>query len=106
MVLVVVLLPVGDDCAGFINMVEGIHVQAFIAHTVVEGFNVAVAPGLPGWNVMNTELADSEFVKGVGNELRSVITAQHQGRPALSNDFLHVVNNFLTRNGAVGNVKE
>jgi hypothetical protein len=50
-VLVVVLLPVGDDCAGFVNVVEGIHVQAFITHATVEGFNVAVAPGLTGWNV-------------------------------------------------------
>jgi len=44
-VLVVVLLPVANDRAGLVNVVEGIHVQAFITHATVERFNVAVAPG-------------------------------------------------------------
>jgi hypothetical protein len=68
-VLVVVLLPVADDNAGFVNMVEGIHVQAFISYATVEGFNVAVPPELTGWNVMNPGLAKSKFVEGVGNKL-------------------------------------
>ena len=66
MVLVVVPLPVGDDCSGFVNMVKTIHVQALIAHATVEGFNVPVAPGLTWWNVVNAKLANSEFVEGVG----------------------------------------
>ena len=61
MVGVVVLFPVGDDCAGFVNVVEGIHVQAFVAYATVEGFNVPVAPGLTGWNVVNTEYVFCKF---------------------------------------------
>jgi hypothetical protein len=37
----------GDDRAGFINVVEGIHVEAFVAPTTVEGFSLFVAPRLP-----------------------------------------------------------
>ena len=48
-VSVVVLFPVGDDCASFVNVVAGIHVQAFVTYATVEGFNVPVAPGLTGW---------------------------------------------------------
>ena len=75
MVLVVVLFPVGDDRAGFINVVEGSHVQAFVTHATVEGFNVAVAPGLTGWNVMDSEFFLREFTQNDGDEFGSVIAA-------------------------------
>jgi hypothetical protein len=103
-VLVVVLLPVANDRAGFVNVVEGIHVQALVTHTIVEGFNVPVAPGLTWWNVVNAKLANSEFVEGVGNEFGPVIAPQHQGCSALGNDFLYVVDNFLARDSTVSNV--
>lgn len=61
MVGVVVLLPVGDYCAGFVNVIGGIHVQAFIAYATVDGFHVSVAPGLPGWDVMDAEHVFCEF---------------------------------------------
>ncbi len=70
MVLVVVLFPVSDDGAGFINMVEGIHVQAFIAHATVKGFNVPVTPRLTWWNVMDTEFFFREFTESM--EMNSV----------------------------------
>ena len=46
MVLSVVLLPVASDRVGFVNVVEGIDVEALIAHTPVEGFNVPVSQRL------------------------------------------------------------
>ena len=61
MVLVVVLFPVGDDGAGFVNVVEGVHVQALVTHATVEGFNVPVAPGLTWWNVMDSEYVFCKF---------------------------------------------
>ncbi len=75
MVLVVVLFPVGDDGASFVNVVEGVHVQALLTHATVEGFNVAVAPGLTGWNVVNTEFFLREFTQNDGDEFGSVIAA-------------------------------
>ncbi len=71
MVLVVVLFPVANDRAGFINLVEGNHIQALVTHTHVEGFNVAVAPMLTWWNVLSAKLANSEFVEGMGWEMNS-----------------------------------
>jgi hypothetical protein len=68
-VLVAFMLPVANDRAGFVNLVEGIHVRALTAHTTLEEFNVPVAPGLTRWNVLNFKLANSEFVEGVGSEL-------------------------------------
>ena len=103
MVLVVVLLLVANDRAGFVNGVERIHIQALIAHANVEGFNVPVAPGLTWWNVINAKLANSEFVEGVGNEFGPAIAPQHQGCSGLGNDFLYVIDNFLTREPTVSN---
>ena len=77
MVLVVILLPVANDRAGFENVVEGIQVQALIAHTTVKGINVPAAPGLTRWNVANAKLANSEFVEGAGNEFGPVIAPPH-----------------------------
>jgi hypothetical protein len=62
--LAVFLFPFGDDGAGFINMVEAIHVGAFIAHETVEGFDEAMAPGLTCWNVMDAEFFFRELSQG------------------------------------------
>ncbi len=87
MVLVVVLLPVGDDRASFINVVEGIHVQAFITHATVERFNVAVAPGLTGWNVVNTEFSSANSPRMM--EMNSVrYRSVRLWEAPLGNDFL------------------
>ena len=75
MVLVVVLLPVGDDGTSFINVVEGIHVQALVPNATVERFNVSVALWLIGWNVMDTEFVPSEFADRVSDQFGSVIAA-------------------------------
>jgi len=61
MIGVIFLLPVGDDRACFVNMVEGVHVQTLVPDAVVKGFNESVAPGLPGWNVMDSKLLRSEL---------------------------------------------
>jgi hypothetical protein len=52
-VLVAVPCRLANDCAGFVNLVEGIHVQALVAQMAVEGFNVLVASGLTWWNEVN-----------------------------------------------------
>lgn len=44
--VVVVLLPVLADDPGFEDGVEFVHVQAFVADTVVEGIDVAAFPRL------------------------------------------------------------
>jgi hypothetical protein len=47
-VVVVVVFPVADDDAGLRQGPEAVDVEAFVADTGVEGFDVAIAPGLSG----------------------------------------------------------
>jgi hypothetical protein len=49
-------------------MVEAIHVQAFVAHEIVERFDEAIAPWLTCWNVMDAEFFFRELPKAAGNE--------------------------------------
>jgi len=42
-------------------MVEGVHVQTLVPDAIVKRFNEPVAPGLPGWNVMDSKLFRSEL---------------------------------------------
>ena len=88
-----VLLPVASDRVGFVNVVEGIDVEALIAHTPVEGFNVPVAPRLIQWNVVNEKLTDSEFIVGVGNEFEPKIEPHHNSVSALGTEILYQVGN-------------
>jgi hypothetical protein len=94
-VLSFVLIPVANDRAGLVNVVEGIPVQAPITHTTVKGFSAPVASGLTWWNVVNAKLANNEFVASLGNELGPVIAPQRQVCSALGNDFHYVVGNLL-----------
>ena len=79
MVLVVVLFPVGDDGAGFVNMVEGVHVQALVTHATVEGFNVPVTPWLTWWNVMDSEFFLRELTFCKAEWLVAPVHLQYSG---------------------------
>ena len=56
-VVVVVVFPVVDDYAGLSQGPEAVDVEAFVADAGVEGFDVAVAPGLAGWDEVQANLA-------------------------------------------------
>ena len=55
MVFLVVLLPFGNDVVCLVNVVEEIHIQAFVLDATVEGFDGSATPGLHGWDVMEAE---------------------------------------------------
>lgn len=55
--VVVVVFPVGDDHAGLRQRPEAVDVEAFVADAGVDRFDVAVAPGLSGWDEVQADLA-------------------------------------------------
>ncbi len=53
--VVVFGLPVTDYDSGLGEGPEAVDVEAFVAQATVEGFDVAVAPGLTGWDERQTD---------------------------------------------------
>ena len=53
--VVVVLLLVLDDDPGFEDGVEFVHVQAFVADSIVERFDVPVLPRLTRGNISDSQ---------------------------------------------------
>ena len=63
---VVVLAPLLDDDGGFLQAVEDLSIEQFIAQFPVEGFAVAVLPGASGCDVQRLS---SEFCEPAAHDL-------------------------------------
>lgn len=63
-VVVVVGLPVTDHDPGFDHVGPLVQLEAFVAHTVVERFNVTVVPWLAGRDVHDPDSVLAELGNG------------------------------------------
>lgn len=106
MSVVVVLLPVLDDHPCFEEAVEFVHVQALVANTVVEGFDVPVLPWLTWWNVADTNLVFTECPECLGDEFGPVVAPQHLRWAASACERLpQRGDEILCRDGSLDNVQ-
>ena len=75
---VVVVLPVADPDLGVEQGDPLVHVQAFVADSVVERLDEPVAPWFAGRNVSDPDLVLAEFSEGIRDEFGAVVaTDQH-----------------------------
>ena len=70
LVVVVVVSLVVDDDFGLGQGAEGVDVQAVVSHPGVEGFCVAVVPGLTGWDETHPDLVFGPVLQDSGRSCR------------------------------------
>lgn len=99
-VVVVFGLPVADDDLGVGEGPEQVDVEALIADAGVEGFHVAVALGLTGWD----EGQSGSFAGPVGHRLtgqfRAVVAAQHGRVTPVGREPVELVDEVVAGDGA------
>lgn len=105
MVVIAIRLLGSDYCSDLIQVVEGVHVKAFISNRIM---NYSMKPVLHGWlkNVGDTHFLGCEFPKCLGNEFGQDM-APHDRRSSIAvNDSMHYLECFFARDGSVGDVQE
>src|SRR5712692_9837093 len=105
-VVVVFLLPVGDDDAGVGEGPEQVDVQALVTEPSVERFDVAVAPGLVGRDEPQAGPLASPLAHGGAGELGPVVAAQHRGVAAAGREPVQLGDKVLAGDGPVDQAAE
>jgi hypothetical protein len=96
--VVVVRLPVADHHPRLNQYPEHVDVEAFVAHPAVERLDIAVAPGLAGWD----EVQADAFVGQCGaGKLGAVVAAQHGRITAVDGEAVELGDEVVTGDVAV-----
>src|SRR6201993_3348841 len=77
-VVVVVMFPVADDHPGVRQRPEAVDVEAFVADSAVERFDVTVAPRLAGWDEVQTDQARGPVSHCAASQFGAIVAAQHR----------------------------
>ena len=78
--MVVLEPPVVEQELGFVETVEGFHVEELAAEVAVEGFDVGILPGCSRLDVAGRDAGEAAPVaECVGDELRAVVAADQLG---------------------------
>ena len=104
--VVVVLLPVGDHDPGLGQGPEDVDVEAFVADPAVERLDVAVAPGLAGWDERQPDPFAGPVGHRLAGEFGAVVAAQHGRVATRRGEAVEFVDEDVGGDGAVDEAAE
>ena len=101
MPLVVIGLEVGDPDFGVEQGDPLVHVQAFVADSIVERLDELVSPWLAGRDVWDPDLVLAEFSEGIRDEFGAVVAADQHRQTTHRNNKLEYSNLHATHDAPV-----
>src|SRR5829696_6829760 len=99
-VVVIFDLPVADHDPGMGHGPEQVEVEAFVAEPAVEGFDVAVPPGLAGWDERQPDAFAGPIRHRGAGQFGAVVAAQHGWVAAVGGEPVEFVDQLVAGNGA------